>query len=375
MNFFLWHQFSLAGFFMVLLGISALNLLGLPTLRRRKPAITPKVSVLIPVRDEEENVEECVASALGQDYPDLEVLVYEEGSRDNTRAILSSLSDPKLRVIFGNEPPPGWLGKPWACQKLAEEAQGSLLLFLDADVRLTPKALSSAVALLEREKLDFLSLLPRQEMRSMGEALHVALIPWGLSAFFPLFFRRLRRVAVGQFLLLRREAYMRIGGHEAVRAEVLEDMAMAVRAVRARLRLRLAFGGDLLRCRMYRGFREANVGLAKNLFPLFQKRLLPFIFVWSWLLYVAWQPIFVLFFSLAGTVNPELLVPTAWALGSAGLVWAFTVFRFRLPLWLLVAYPAVHLVAFFTAARSAFWHLSGRGMWKGRTIHVKGGFP
>lgn len=164
---------------------------------------------------------------------------------------------------------------------------------------------------------------------------------------------------------------MRIGGHEAVRVEVLEDKALAVRAVRAGLRLRLAFGGDLLRCRMYRSFREANAGLAKNLFALFQKRLLPFVFVWSWLLYVAWQPIFVLFLSLAGMLNPELLVPTAWALGSAGLLWAFTIVRFRLPFWLLVGYSAVHLVAFLTA----FWHLSGRGTWKGRIIHVKGGLP
>lgn len=112
MNFFLWHQWSLAGFFLVLLGIAILNLLGFPSLRRAKPATTPKVSVLIPVRDEEENVEECVASVLGQDYPDFEVLIHEEGSRDQTKAILSRLSDLKLRVIFGNEPPPGWLGKP-----------------------------------------------------------------------------------------------------------------------------------------------------------------------------------------------------------------------------------------------------------------------
>jgi cellulose synthase/poly-beta-1,6-N-acetylglucosamine synthase-like glycosyltransferase len=124
------------------------------------PKETPKVSVLVPVRDEAENIGECLSSLFRQDYPDYEVLIYEEGSKDWTKDILSALADPRLRVIFGDGPPPGWLGKPWACAKLAEMAKGELLLFLDADVRLSPKAVTSAVAALERENLDLLSLFP-----------------------------------------------------------------------------------------------------------------------------------------------------------------------------------------------------------------------
>jgi chlorobactene glucosyltransferase len=375
LNFLVWHEWSLAGFFFVLLAFAFLNLRGFPRLPKRMPKETPKVSVLVPVRDEAENIGECLSSLFRQDYPDYEVLVYEEGSKDGTKDILSALADPRLRVIFGDGPPPGWLGKPWACAKLAEMAKGELLLFLDADVRLSPKAVTSAVAALERENLDLLSLLPQQEVPSLGVALHVALIPWSLSSFFPLFVPKLRRVAVGQFLLIRRSAYEKIGGHGALRAEVLEDQALAARAAKARLRLKLFFSGDLARCRMYRSFWEANRGLAKNLFPIFKKRLLPFAFVWTWLLYVAWQPLFVLPLALFGVVPPELVRPAAWALGSAFSLWAFTTLRFRLPLWLPLTFPFVHLVAWFTAARSAFWHLAGRGTWKGRSIHVKGGKP
>lgn len=375
LDFFVWHEWSLAGFFFVLLAFALLNLRGFPKIPQGKPKEIPKVSILVPVRDEAENIGECLASLLRQDYPDYEVLVYEEGSKDDTKAILSGFSDPCLQVIFGDGPPPGWLGKPWACARLAEMAKGELLLFVDADVRLAPEALVSAVAALERENIDLLSLLPRQEMPNLGAALHVALIPWSLSSFFPLFVPKLRRVAVGQFLLIRRAAYEKIGGHGAVRAEVLEDQALASRAAKAGLRLKLFFSGDLARCRMYRGFWEANRGLAKNLFPIFKKKLLPFAFVWTWLFYVAWQPLFVLPLALLGYVSSELIRPAAWALGSAFFLWAFTALRFRLPLWLPLAYPLVHLVAWFTAARSAFWHIAQRGTWKGRSIHVKGGKP
>lgn len=375
MRFLVWHEWSIAGFFFVLLTFALLNLRGFPKLPREKPKKTPKVSVLVPVRDEAENIGECLISLLRQDYPDYEVLVYEEGSKDGTKGVLSAFSDPRLRVFFGDGPAPGWLGKPWACAKLAEMSQGELLLFLDADVRLAPEALASAVAALERENLHLISLLPRQEMPNFGVALHVSLLPWSLSSFFPLFVAKLRRVAVGQFLLIRRTAYEEIGGHGAIRAEVLEDQALASRAANAGLRLKLLFSRDLARCRMYRGFAEANRGLAKNLFPLFKKKLLPFAFVWTWLLYVAWQPVFVLPLSLFGFVSRGLARPAAWALGSAFTLWAFATLRFRLPLWTPLAYPLVHLVAWLTAVRSAFWHLSGRGTWKGRSIHVKGGQP
>lgn len=329
--------------------------------------------MLIPVRDEAENIEGCLASVLAQDYPNFEVLVYEEGSQDGTRAILAKLRNPRLRTIFGQAPPQGWLGKPWACAELAKQASGNLLLFLDADVRLAPEALASAVAAMEKENLDFLSLLPQQEVKGVGEAVHVALIPWSLSSFFPLFIPKFRRVAVGQFLLISRAAYARIGGHAAVHAEVLEDQALASRAAHEGLRLKLFYAGGLARCRMYRGFGAANAGLAKNLFPIFKKKLLPFAFVWTWLLYVAWQPLFVLPMALGGSLPSALVVPAAWALGWAFVLWTFTVIRFRLPAWLCLGYPLVHLVAWFTAARSAFWHLSRRGTWKGRSIHVKGG--
>jgi len=104
-----------------------------------KPKETLKVSILVPVRDEEENVGECPAALFRQDYPDYEVLVYEEGSKDGTKDVLSAFSDPRLQVFFGDGPPSGWLGKPGARAKLAEMAKGELLLFLDAAVPLLPR--------------------------------------------------------------------------------------------------------------------------------------------------------------------------------------------------------------------------------------------
>ena len=184
----------------------------------RPPA--PKVSVVIPARNEERAVALGVGSLLAQDYPDFEVIVVDDHSADRTGEILASLaaSSARLRVIEGTEPPAGWLGKPHALSLGARSATGDLLLFADADVRYHPRALAEAVAALQTLEADFLCLLPRLEAKGFWENV---LMPYVIGSFFlgPGFLAnrdRPRWLAVGGGAgnLIRRRAYERLGGHD-----------------------------------------------------------------------------------------------------------------------------------------------------------------
>ncbi len=376
MEFLIQHEWSLVGFFVVLFVIAISNLWGIPRLKTRGSQSGSLVSILIPMRDEGHNAAGAVASALNQNYPFCEVIVHEEGSQDHTREVLEGIDDPHFSVIYGNNPPKGWLGKPWACHNLAMAAHGDLLIFLDADVRLSPEAVSSAVTELEEKNLHVLSLLPRQITRTLGELLVVSILPWALSSFFPLILVRLlgvSRVAatVGQFVLIRRKAYQKIGGHAAVRDSVLEDMELGKLTVANGLSLGLAFGDKLVSCRMYKGLKEAINGLSKNLFTVFGKRLGFFAFVWTYILYTAWQPIALIAANLiSGVGGQDLLLPALLTFSLSSTLWAFTAIRFRTSIVLAILFPVITVISWFIAARSAFWHLTGRGTWKGKSIHA-----
>lgn len=376
MEFLIQHEWSLVGFFVVLFVIAISNLWGIPKLRNRSVEASGLVSVLIPMRDEGDNAVGAVASALNQNYPSCEVMVYEEGSRDHTREVLESIDNPNVSLIYGNNPPKGWLGKPWACHNLAKAAHGELLIFLDADVRLSPDAVSSAVGELKRKNLDVLSLLPWQITRTFGELLVVSIIPWALSSFFPLVLVRLFGVSrvtatVGQFVLIRRQAYQRIGGHAAVRDSVLEDMELGKLAVANDLSLGLSFADKLVSCHMYNGLKAAINGLSKNLFAVFGKRLGLFAFVWTYILYTAWQPIaLILAHLITGVGGEDIMLPTLLTLSLSSALWAFTAIRFRTSVVLAIVFPVITVLSWFIAARSAFWHLTGRGTWKGKSIHA-----
>jgi len=246
-------------------------------LRRPPPAPRPpsRVSVLLPVRDEAGRIEPCLTALLAQTArPSMELLVLDDGSTDGTPDVVERLlaGQPATRLLRGSEPPAGWLGKPYACRQLAGAAdRGSdVLVFVDADVVLSPHAVAATVALLVHSGLDLVSPYPRQHAQTVGERLVQPLLQWSWLTLLPLrLAERSRRpslsAANGQLLAVRREAYDRAGGHEAVRAEVLDDIALVRAVKRAGGRGGLADGTGLATCRMYHGWREVFDGYTKSL--------------------------------------------------------------------------------------------------------------
>ena len=244
-------------------------------LRRPEPGAAPgpeRVSVLVPARDEAHQLAGCLAAVLAQDGV-TEVLVLDDGSTDGTGAVARGLG---VRVLEGRPLPPGWLGKPHACQQLADAADpaADVLLFLDADVRLRPGAVAATVDLLRRHSLDLVSPYPRQLVGSPAERLVQPLLQWSWLTFLPLRLaerspRESLSAANGQLLAVRRAAYEKAGGHAAVRSEVVEDVALLRAVKRAGGRGGVADGTALADCRMYGGWGELRDGYTKSLWSAF----------------------------------------------------------------------------------------------------------
>jgi chlorobactene glucosyltransferase len=333
----------------------------------------PRVSILLPARDEARNIAACARSLLSQDYPDFEVLALDDDSADGTGDLLRELAaqDNRLHVLQGRPLPDGWLGKHWACHQLAQSAQGALWLFTDADTVQHPRALRDAVAALQTENADLITALPRQEMRSWGERWIVSILPWSIFCFYPLALaERLRWpplvMAVGQFMLFRREAYQRIGGHEAVRTHVADDIALAQRLVARGGRWRLLDATERVSCRMYRNFEQAYQGFSKNMFAAFGYNAAAFVAIWFWLgLVFLAPPLLLALWPLRMIASPALPLT---AIGMALGLWGLCVWRLRLPIRLLVAYPLSVALAVLIAARSLILMLTSKATWKGRLL-------
>ena len=235
-------------------------------LRRPGPPGDPaRCSVLVPARDEAATITACVAALVGQGAS--EVVVLDDGSVDGTAALAAAAG---ARVVTGAPLPDGWLGKPWACQQLADLAAGDVLVFVDADTVLAPGALATAVGMLG--DLDLVSPYPRQDAPG-ATALVQPLLQWSWLTFLPVELalrspRPALSAANGQWLLVTRDAYRRAGGHAAVRDEVVEDVALLRNVKRAGGRGGVVDGTDLATTRMYDSFGDLADGYAKSLHTL-----------------------------------------------------------------------------------------------------------
>lgn len=232
----------------------------------------PYVSVIVPARNEAGAIRASLESLLGQDYPRFEVIAVDDRSADGTGAIMDSLAaaHPALQVIHIRGLPPGWLGKTHALHSGYRAAAGEWVLFTDGDVLFHPQCLRRAVTLAEARGLDHLTVFPSLTLRGFWEK---ALV----SCFAILFNLKLRPwraadprskayVAVGAFNLVRRSAYERIGTHQALALEVLDDVQLGWLIKRAGLRQEAAQSGGLIRVRWQEGLGGIVSGLTKNAF-------------------------------------------------------------------------------------------------------------
>jgi chlorobactene glucosyltransferase len=360
------------------------NLAAFPRLsraaNRRTPGTFPRVSVVIPARNEEKDIERTVRSHLAQDYPDLQVIVVDDRSVDRTPEILRTLAreDPRVTVVAGSDPPAGWLGKPHALHLGARAADGELLLFADADVRYDLRALREAVAVMEDRGLDLLAFFPRFENRGFWENVLLPFLAVAVFLGFG-FLARFRRVPLamgaGAGNLVRRRAYEAVGGHAAIRMAVVDDVRLAVVTKRAGLRVAAFRAEDRVAVRMYRGFRQVWDGFTKNVAWAYSGAGGVALFALTVLLLaVAIAPAAVLLAASVGAPVPSADVRLAAALFAASiLVRAVLARALQGPIWPAGTHALMAAVWTGIIGRSFYWKLVRKEvLWRGRRYDAAG---
>jgi cellulose synthase/poly-beta-1,6-N-acetylglucosamine synthase-like glycosyltransferase len=241
---------------------------------RRSSQVTASVAILIPMRNEARNVGGIISSVLAQEQLSRRTItVLDDQSSDATASLLKKYQ-PEITAIPGTPPPAGWLGKIYACSTLAASTQADYLVFLDADVRLHPRAISATISAMDNWGWDFASPYPREIARGFLERLIQPLLQWSWLASVPLrLAERMRQpsmvIANGQFMIIKRAAYLSIGGHQSIKGEILDDLEIARALVRAGFRGGVAEASQIAECRMYQSSSELIDGYTKSLWRAF----------------------------------------------------------------------------------------------------------
>ncbi|HEY8258203.1 MAG TPA: glycosyltransferase [Gemmatimonadales bacterium] len=348
-----------------------------PNLADLAPVSGVLVSVVIPARNEAENIGTVTSSILASTYAPLELLVVDDRSTDDTAAIVGRLAaeDARVRLVSGDALPDGWYGKPWACLQGFHASHGDLILFTDADTRHHPELLGRAVGALGQTGADLVTVAPHQRCETFWERLVMPQV-WLLLGlrYHPTTVNRGRRerdvIANGQFILTTRDAYEAIGTHAAVKHEVAEDLALAQTYLRQGRRLYFAFADAFMETRMYRNLAELVEGWAKNMYlggrrsfhgePVLQA-LVPFMMIAAfgfWLL----PPAILLLTEGAGALGVAALVATF----ASVVFWMLVSYGMKIPVYYGLGYPLGAVVALLIAARSIV-RGERRVVWRGRT--------
>ncbi len=345
-----------------------LNLLLVPRLRPRMPRATPRVSVIIPARDEERTIERTVYAMLRQSYPLLEVIVVNDRSTDKTGSTLAAIDDPRLIVVEGYEPPAGWLGKPHALHLGAQRAGGDLLLFVDADVIYERDAVASAVARLEESGASMLSLLPYFEMHGFWE--HVAMPNLLVVAFtmLPMWLANRTRLWVlgaggGPGNLIQRADYDAIGGHASLKDAVVDDVALARLVRRNGRRTEIALADDLVSLRMYQGLSEIVEGFTKNAFAVFNRN-----YILATIILLLGLVVHAFPYALALTGNRMALATIAVIVTTRVVL--YTALRYRLDNALFGHLPMVAVWYWITIRSMWITGVKRQLTWRGRTYEA-----
>ena len=262
----------------------------------------PRLVVVIPARDEARNIAECIRAVRASDHPSLDVVVFDAASSDGT-ADMARLQGVRVLSGDGGPLPVGWKGKPWAIYRAMKEVSGDFVVFLDADVRMAPEALSRLHSYLLRENIDLLSGFGRLLMESFWEKVIQPSVGGLIIAGNDLSIvnehaNTEKAIANGQLILVRRSAYDAVGGHEAVKDDILDDIGLALAFRRAGMQARCLFVRELFSCRMYTGFSELWQGWTKNLYPGMRHKPAAVVAVVLLVLIEFLSPYFVLFFAI-----------------------------------------------------------------------------
>jgi cellulose synthase/poly-beta-1,6-N-acetylglucosamine synthase-like glycosyltransferase len=343
----------------------------------------PRVSIIVPARNEERDIEASLARLLQLDYGNYEVIAVNDRSTDRTGEIMERVarnlepdlgapflasfagSGDRLRIIHHDKLPPGWLGKTHAMWAAANQATGEWLLFTDADVLFKPDSVRRAMAYALAEQADHVVLFPQMIMKTPGEYMMIAFFltmfvfghrPWKVAD--P---KSKDHIGVGAFNLIRRSAYETVGTYKALRMEVLDDMKLGKVVKNSRFAQRNVFGGDLISIRWARGASGVVDNLTKNFFAVLS-------FQWWRTLLSAFGLAFLNLMPFLGVwlAHGWARLPYAVALGSMFAIYVGMSWRLKVPAYYFALHPVSTVLFVYTLLRSMILTLWNDGIiWRG----------
>lgn len=340
-------------------------------------SLLPFVSILVPARNEERCIRECIESLANQIYPNYEIIILNDDSSDNTPLILEELQSlyPQLvSVIHSHQLPDSWIGKSHACHVLSRYANGEYLLFTDADTVHSPYALNSLVQSAQEMQADLLTAIPYQTLTSIWEHLMVPFMHVLYHGYLPNSFIYTKKnpslvAANGQIMLFHSDAYDAIGGHESVRNSMVEDIDIARKIKESGAKIVLANATSLVSCSMYTGFEDVFKGFSKNFFAGFQKKHIPFVVFLIHIMNVYVFPLILCIISLMSD-NTSLLMWSIVLLMLGMVIRLLATMQFRLPLFHIFLQPFSALFAIIIGCNSMLWSMPGKNtVWKKRVYH------
>jgi chlorobactene glucosyltransferase len=351
---------------------------GLPESFKKNP---PLVSVMIPARNESENIKRCLRSLLKQDYPNLEILVLDDNSDDGTSISVKQLAenDERIRLIAGKRLKKGWLGKCYACWQLSKHAKGKYLIFTDADTLHSENSISCAIGCLISNRLDALSSIPRQIMVSIHERLLITWVQFGIMALLPLYLINKSRsplfsTANGQFLLFKKEVYRKIGGHKSIKNKILEDIHISKMVKKHGYKFMIFDGSKNINCRMYRNLRDLRRGFSKFMFAAFDFKLFTMmivilLIVVLFLMPFILLPVGILFFNWPGIIFNHIVLQICILL----IMRILLAIKVRNRVFDSLLHPFSMIYVILICINSVFQTKFGEGVyWKGRSYDVYG---
>jgi chlorobactene glucosyltransferase len=343
-------------------------------------SMLPFVSILVPARNEELNIRDCVESLLQQDYPNYEVIILNDSSDDKTSEILDEIKNknPKLVILQGKPLAEGWTGKTYACKQLAENANGAWLLFTDADTRHKPCSLRGAMNIAIERNSDLLTVFPKMIMKTFSEKLLMPMLFFIAFVLLPFYFVDKKgftkfAIGVGPFMLFKRSAYEKIGGYDSVKNAIVEDVWLSRKIKEHGLRLAAADGQNLCSVRMYRNFKEIWNGFSKNIFAGFNFST-PVLFTINFLyLILFFLPfVFLLMYATSNYQAGLTLILVFIQVIILYLIRILLTIKFKLGFISTLLHPLGAFMVPVIAFNSWRWIASGKGSkWKGRIYQIK----
>ena len=332
------------------------------------------VSVLIPARNEEINIKRCLYSLIDQSYKNLEIIVLDDDSDDQTYDVVKNISKnyESIKLVKGEAKTIGWTGKNWACNQLSKYANGDFLLFVDADTKLQKNTIAETVNEMNNNDIDLISLFPNRITNTVIDKIISVTIGWFIFSCLPIIFSNKNPIfssAFGQFLLFRKGAYFSIGGHESIKDKILDDFELGRLITKKGYNLNVLDGTERISTFSYSTEKEALEGLSKSIFPFFNNKLIPFLILLILFLSMGLMPIFIMmgeFFGSKLTKSKEMIAYFIW--GLLTLSWAISSYRSKQGLRYGILYPFITTLTAIVGIFSIITFLTKSVNWKNRNI-------